>query len=338
MLNIKCALCTALFVLLPVVMAGTDVAEIDYQGWKRSIEISNGHAKLVVVPAIGRIMHYGFIDGANILWSDPSLHGQTLAGEPKRNKAGKYVWTNFGGDKVWPNEQSDFKRINGYSWPPDHWFDGGPHQIEMLGDGVIMTSAVSNYNGARSIRTIQLAPTGSRVNIGQQIEKLQTARAEPLRYTIWSVTQLIPPREVLFNLNPLSKFSLGYYVFPSSRATALKNFKLEGRIGVFLPDPLKCQKTGADSNHWLAAIVDNTVIAQFFRRVPAQSYPDGGLSAEVFTCPNYTELEVLSPLMTLQVGQRMQFSISWELHRLEDGFGTAEQRRAAALDWLSNRP
>ena len=200
-----------------------------------------------------------------------------------------------------------------------------------------MISTVSDYNGARSVRKIRLAPTGSRVSIDQRIEKHKAARVEPLRYTIWSVTQIVPPQEVLYRLNPFSKFDNGYYAFESGRGTAIKNFSVKKGIGIFLPDPVNCQKTGADSDQWLAAIVNGMVIAQFFTRDAARSYPDGGLSAEVFTCRNYTELELLSPLVQLQVGQALEFSIAWELHRLPNSLESPEHRRAAALQWLATK-
>ena len=325
------------FILMPV-LAETRVVQIEYQGWENSVEISNEQTQLIVVPAIGRIMHYGFRGDDNILWTDSNLYGHTLVGAPKKNQRGNYVWTNFGGDKVWPNEQADFKKINGYSWPPDHWFDGTAQEIKILSDGVVMTSTVSGYNGARIVREIRLASTGSRVSIHQHIEKHRKVSVEPLRYTIWSVTQIVPPQEILYRLNPLSKFDNGYYAFPSGRETATKNFLVEeGGVGIFLPDPVKCQKTGADSDQWLAAIVEDTVIAQFFTLDTTREYPDGGLSAEVFTCPKYTELELLSPLVQLSVGQTLRFSIAWELYRLPAGLQTFEQRRVAALQWLATK-
>ena len=115
------------------VMAQVTVEEIEYEGWANSIEIANSEVRVVVVPAIGRIMHYGFVGGENILWSDPELHGQVLPdGQPNVDEEGQYVWTNFGGDKVWPNQQSEFVKINGHSWPPDHAFDGAVHEVELL--------------------------------------------------------------------------------------------------------------------------------------------------------------------------------------------------------------
>ena len=94
------------------------ITKTTYNGWENSYEMTNGLVKVVVVPAIGRIMYYGFADETNILWNNPSYYGKTLPyGQPYREN-GAVTWANFGGDKVWPTEQSQFPAINGYSWPP----------------------------------------------------------------------------------------------------------------------------------------------------------------------------------------------------------------------------
>lgn len=330
----KFIVCFALCITLPT-LADVKVRDINYKGWDKAIEISNDEARLVIVPAIGRVMHYSFVDAENVLWVNPKLHGQVLAGEPRINDSGRYIWSNFGGDKVWPNQQSEFEKINGHSWPPDHWFDGSNHEVELLEDGVVITSPVSDYNGARSVREIRLAAKGTRVNIKQKIEKRKKARVEPLRYTVWNVTQTLPPEQTLYLLNPNSQFDMRYYTFGEAKSTARQNFTVIGDIGVFVPDSVKCQKTGADSDRWLAAIIGDVVMAEFFQRDATQRYPDGGLSAEVYTCTDYTELELLSPWVYLEVGQVLEHPIAWELHRLPDHLETAEQRRAAAIDWLS---
>ncbi len=319
-------------------MAQVTVEEIEYEGWANSIEISNPDVRVVVVPAIGRIMHYGLAGGENILWSDPKLHGQVLPdGQPNVDEEGQYVWTNFGGDKVWPNQQSDFVKINGHSWPPDHAFDGAVHEVELRSQGVLIYSPVSDYNGARSVREIRLAERGTRVEIHQRIEKLAAAKVEPLRYTIWNVTQIQSPEQTLYPLNPHSHFNLRYHPFGFAESAAMGNFTIEGDIGIFVPDPEEAQKTGADSDRWLAGIVGDVVMAEFFRRDGTQSYPDGGLSAEVYTCPDYTELELLSPWVYLQVGETLMHEIAWELHRLPADAGTPEARRQAAVEWLATR-
>ena len=330
--------CIMLAALAAPAMAQVTVEEIEYEGWARSIEIANSDVRVVVVPAIGRIMHYGFGGGENILWSDPELHGQVLPdGQPNVDAEDQYVWTNFGGDKVWPNQQSEFVKINGHSWPPDHAFDGAVHEVELLPQGVVISSPVSEYNGARSVREIRLAEQGTRVEIHQRIEKLADAKVEPLRYTIWNVTQIQPPEQTLYPLNPHSHFDLRYHPFGFAEGAAMRNFTIEGDIGIFVPDPEEAQKTGADSDHWLAGIVGDVVMAEFFRRDGTQRYPDGGLSAEVYTCPDYTELELLSPWVYLQVGETLTHEIAWELYRLPADADTPKARRQAAVEWLATR-
>ena len=117
----------------------------------------------------------------------------------------------------------------------------------------------------------------------------------------------------------------------------MRNFTIEGDIGIFVPDPEEAQKTGADSDRWLAGIVGDVVMAEFFRRDGTQRYPDGGLSAEVYTCPDYTELELLSPWVYLQVGETLTHEIAWELHRLPASADTPQARRQAAVEWLATR-
>jgi len=313
--------------------AQVQVRPVEYCGWPGSVEIANAEARLVVVPAIGRIMHYALTEGDNVLWQDADQHGRVLPGGEPIAEDGQYVWTNFGGDKVWTNQQDQFRKINGHSWPPDHWFDGGAHSVQVLPDGVRLTSQVSEYCGARVVRTVRLAPQGSRVTIHQELEKVRPAakaELEPLEFTLWNVTQIRRPEQVLLPLNPHSAFESGYYAWDQ---TAVDHFRVEGDVGVFTPDS-RSQKVGADTDRWLAAIVDGTVMAEFFDRDATQRYPDGGLSAEAYACADYVELELLSPLKALGVGEAMSFTIGWELKRLPAELSTPEARRQAAVEWL----
>ena len=222
------------------VFAGVRVGEVEYLGWKNAVEIDNGDIRVVVVPQIGRIMHYGFVGGENILWSDSQHHGKVLpGGKPNLDEEGQFAWTNFGGDKVWPKQQSEFARITGHSWPPDHAFDGGVDEAELLNDGVRITSPVSSYNGARSVREIRVLASGSRVEINQRIEKFTSAAdasLDPLRYTIWNVTQIRPPEQTFYPLNPHSHFDLRYHPFDFAAAAAMRNFTInQGRYWHLCP-------------------------------------------------------------------------------------------------------
>jgi len=136
----------------------------------------------------------------------------------------------------------------------------------------------------------------------------------------------------LMNLNSNSKLSMHYKLMKPNTA---ENFSVNGEIGVLIPDERKQQKVGADSDYWLAAIVDDVVIGEFFRLQPGATYPDGGMSAEVYTDPDYTEIELLSPLQQLEIRESMKFSIVWRLHKLSHDAKTTIEKRMAALAWLN---
>jgi hypothetical protein len=307
------------------------VSKIEYNGWNDSYDIENGMVKVVVVPAIGRIMHYSFANDDNILWHDPSYYGKTL---PYGKALPNNEWANFGGDKVWPTEQSQFPAINGHGWPPDHWFDGGAHQAEEIPNGVKITSQVSKYCGAFVTREITLDPNSSELLIKQTIKKVRAAEkssVEPIDFTIWNVTQIRSPQMALLNLNPASSLPNRIHTWSQEAAS---NLSISGDVAAFLPGP-SSQKVGADSDHWLGAIVGDVVIGEFFR-LQSGTYPDGGLSAEVYTEPRYTELELLSPFAALNIGEETRFDISLRLHKLSSSSKTAAQKRSAAVEWLNS--
>ena len=58
--------------------ASVSIERTEYKGWVDAVHLNNGEVELVVVPQIGRIMHYGFIGDENILWLDPETHGTVL--------------------------------------------------------------------------------------------------------------------------------------------------------------------------------------------------------------------------------------------------------------------
>lgn len=302
------------------------------------MEIRNADTRVVVVPEVGRILFYGFADGANVLYEDPSLFGRTLPAPGQFFEEDRTpVWLNFGGDKVWPTEQSQWPETNGIGWPPDPWFDGGAQSARLLPDGVEMTSEVSGFNGARITRSIRLAAEGTRLSIGQRIEKVRKglkAAAEPVSFTMWSVTQIRPPEQVLLPLRTGSPYPGRWHDYRLDNRDCANEVEVLGDVAAFCPISGPPQKIGVDADPWLAGIVGDALIVQRFRRESGAVYPDGGLCATVFACPHYVELELMSPLRPLALGESMKFDIAWELHRLPAASGTPEARRAAALKRL----
>ena len=76
-------------------------------------------------------------------------------------------------DSVWHNQHSECVRINGYSWSPDHAFDGGMQEAELLTEGLRITIPISSSNGARSVDKIRVRTTDSSVETNQRADEMQ---------------------------------------------------------------------------------------------------------------------------------------------------------------------
>ncbi|MHC4231526.1 MAG: hypothetical protein ACYTEM_06890 [Planctomycetota bacterium] len=298
------------------------VRQIEYRGWDNAVELSNGQVRVVVVPQIGRIMHYAFVGQDNILFETPSLFGVTLDDSKLLRQDGQPIWASFGGDRVWPSEEDQFVVINGHRRPPDPWLDGFPWQATLLPEGVQITSGVSDHCGAQVTRTIRLKPDSAQVVIAQRMDKIKPAaksELEPVPLTIWNVTQIRPPSVTLLPLNPDSVFVDRCLIphWDDYDNQGGENVTVCGDIGLFVPDAVRNQKIGADATGWVAGIIGSTMMIESFEYDASAVYPDGGTSATIFTCPEFAELECLSPLKRLKVGDCIEHTIVWDLVKLQ---------------------
>src|SRR5687768_8676248 len=146
--------------------AAVKIEKINYKGWAGSYRMTNGTVDVVVVPAVARIMRYGFVGGPNLLWENEKALG-------KPAKPGD--WPNFGGDKAWPWPQDDWpKRTGGSGWPPPPATDQVAHIARLVGrDTVRLTSPVVAGYGIRIVRDITLNPTGTQVRIRTRFDKVR---------------------------------------------------------------------------------------------------------------------------------------------------------------------
>lgn len=287
------------------------VEQISYRGWDESYRITNGIVEVMVVPKIGRIMSYRFVDGENILWENEKWFGKL------RKDARANEWANFGGDKVWPAPQDQWAKVMGRSWPPDEAFDGGECTASELKDGVEIVTPVSPYYGAWLVREIRLSEGSTRLTIRQRLEKLRLPIVDML---IWSVTQIKTPDLVVMPLNPKSAFDNGFTILAGGEVEPQYR-RREDNFLLVRRHPKAATKVGSDAHECLLASFHGDLLfvqhAKFFEGAP---YPDGGCTVEVYTNPDelpYVELELMSPILKPGLGEEARFNIAWELHKLD---------------------
>ncbi|KAF3890209.1 MULTISPECIES: hypothetical protein [Nostocales] len=307
------------------VKAVGEVTRIVYDG-RTAFRLTDGCTEAVVVPEIGRVMHYGFIGETNFLWNST------------QKNYNKDEWHNWGGDKTWPAPQLWWPAIGGRSWPPDGSWDGSPHKTKILSNNRLQTmSEISPGLGALILREYWFEKDGNFV-IRQIVEK---KKGDPLLISIWNVTQIVPTDAIFVPLNPKSPYKQNFHwITPppnespvvEATSTLLQLRPLEGSSSVSHNN----YKIGADSLVTaLAAVKNGVAMVERASHTPGD-YPDGavgsGFSIEVYNQGDsklfYNELELLSPLLPLRKGNRIEHTVRWSLQRLPSNDVTAATTRA----------
>lgn len=288
-----------------VVRAEVTVTRINYEGWEDSYRLSNGTVELVFVPQIGRIMRYSYIGGRNVLWENKALTG-TLA-DPQQAAV---EWPNFGGDKLWPAPQAR------WNWPPDPLLDSAPQAVQILpGQHLLIVGQSSPKSGIRFSREITMAATGTDVTLKNTM--INTSDS-PVNWSVWEVSQTNAPDVAHLALNKEGHFPTGYYTFKDS-VPAPTALTLNDTEAALRRHPKKSCKIGSDSPKGYLAAEEGTVRFQTQAAYePGQNYPDDGCAQEIWSNPDplkYMELELLSPLQTIQPGSSYSFTTHWSLTR-----------------------
>jgi hypothetical protein len=274
----------------------------NHRGWTDALTLRNATVEAVIVPSIGRVMQFRFTgDTDGPFWENEKLAGQAIPANPWREAHGS-----FGGDKTWPAPQSL------WNWPPPAAFDAAPATASTAPDGTVtLTSPVDPRFGLRTVRRITLDPTAPVLRIATTYEKIS---GEPIAVSVWVITQLRDPVGVFMPVPPGSRFPAGINPDWPVPEPFLQREREWLR---FTRDPANSRKTGNDGTALVWA--DHRQLLRItVPRVAGADYPDGGCSVEVYGNADpfpYVELETLSPLRTLRVGETLSAPTTYRLAR-----------------------
>ncbi|HUO27464.1 MAG TPA: hypothetical protein VMU61_17495 [Candidatus Aquilonibacter sp.] len=300
---------------------GLRVSSLTYHGWAGSLVLSNGTAEVVVVPAIGRVMQFHFVGEADVFWE-----GRTLDGKPADPSSKE--WINFGGDKTWPQPQSDWEKLGGRGWPPPSTFDSVPLQATIHAHEIEIVSPVDAVYGIRTRRRIELDPARPVLTITTTYEKVSGA---PLKVGIAVITQLRHPQRAFMLLPEKSRFPDGYVQLAFGPP---QDVKRDGRLLSLARGTKESCQIGSDAGT-LLWMNDKYVLRIDSPRVDGGEYPDRGSSGVIYTNPDpaaYVELEMYGPLRTMKAGDRIERTSTYTLLRRTEKNPEAEARRILQTD------
>ncbi len=303
------------------VNAPNTAAVTNYHLWTNVVAVNNGLVEALIVPNDGRVQQFRFLGDTNgALWENSSLYGQV-----PNNAAG---YNNFGGDKAWPSPQS------AWNWPPPTGFDGSTNAVSFTNGVVTLVTPVDATYKIRTTRIIELLfnePVMRIRTIFERTASTTLAYAYPgvwidCQATVTSASRCYVP------VPSPSIFTNGYTTTGSSYFTSTLPAAFANTNGLisFGREASGNHKLGFDSGT-LVLVGSDLSLRVDAPRIPGAIYPDGKSSTEVYTAPDYFELELLGPMANLPVGGRMEFVTWYSLFRRTEATPDAEAQKI--LSW-----
>ena len=296
----------------------------EYNGWTNAYWLSNDTVELVVLADVGpRVVRYAFRGGEN----------QFHEFSDQAGVCGGAAFRLYGGHRLW-------------AWPEvdrTYFPDNQPVEVVVSSTGATFTAPVESAHPGTFLQkkiTIRLSEQGSHVQLAHSIDNLSAA---PTQLAPWTPTVLrpggrailpFPPRAAMDkdhfqSVSPLtlwsftdftdSRWVLGqefvqliYQAVPSGRFP-------EQMSGIF--NPLE----------WGIYVRSGCVFMKRARVVRDAQYPDFGCNFELFTNPDFLELETLGPVVTLQPSEGAHHMEHWWLFDGIPPITTEETIRSAIL-------
>lgn len=273
------------------------IEQTAFEGYKDAYRLINGDVELIVVAEVGpRILSLRLGDGPNLLFHDTP--GAFVRGN----------WHLRGGHRIWIAPEDE------RCYAPDN----SPCEVRESGDGFIDFIAPVGPPNLRKTLNVGVCPKD-----GQFVVKTILSNEGPMvaQGAIWNLTCALPEAGAVVVV-PWADGSdawntpmIRYWRSWVGLGTDIESPQWKTKNDYFLLEPTgERGKVGLFSKHGVLALLRKD--ATFIKRVKAQPgavYPDGGCNIELFTCPEFIELELLSPMQVINPGSQISLSEHWTL-------------------------
>ncbi len=307
--------------------AQVSVTRGSFSGWNDAYILSNGTAEVVVVPQIARIMRFGFVDGANLLWNNDAESGKL--GDASGS------WRNFGGDKPWPWSQDDWTKWFGANWPPPPEADQMPQTAQIVGASTLrLVSPTIPKIGCRIVREITLAETGARLYVTTRLQRVTDVSTDPV--AAWTITQTPYVRTPLVvRLQPAdTTFAEGWRTMSADLPKSVKRSEDGAILSVERDASAKSGcKIGFDGDG-ISGVIGDTLLS-----IRADSPGTKGFDfrpgerGQIYISDAgtpYIEWEFTSPMVPLKKGESVTLNTTFEAVRLSADTDAVSATQAAA--------
>lgn len=277
------------------------VERISYKGWDNCYRIGNGQMEVVVTTDVGpRIIRCGFIGKPNLFHEFPEQLGKTGAGE----------WQLYGGHRLWHSPEA----LNRTYWP-----DNIPVRAEILPDGIHLCQPTEPTTGIEKELLINMAADRNQVRIEH---RLTNNNCWALTFAPWAIsvmkaggTAIIPQ-----NREPVGEGLLPNRIMALWPYSDMNDPRVHwgSRYIRVTQDPARepAFKFGLSvPEGWLAYQHPDGLFVKKFPYQSDDTYPDGGVNAEIYTNNFFLEVESLGVLQTVVPGDQVTHIETWSIYQ-----------------------
>lgn len=297
---------------------------ISYRGWENAYRISNATVELVVLADVGpRIVNYSLLGGENILHEVAEQAGSTGGGDFRL----------YGGHRLWISPEVE----------RTYFPDNSPVTVSKDQGLIRFTAPVESASPGSNLQKeleIELDENSTRVTIHHWVTNYDK---RPTELAPWAPTMMkpggrailpLPPRAAMDNhhfqsVGPMTLWS--FTDFADSRWTlGTEYIQLQQQTNPTGRFPE--QMTGLyNPAGWGAYFLNGTVFLKSAPVIAGAAYPDFGCNFEIFTNPEFLELETLGSQVELGFEESVGHTEMWTLFQnVPEGKDDAWIREAIA--------
>ena len=266
-----------------------EINRIEYPGSPRSYECRIGKGRLVICADFGpRILSLSAADGPNVLFVD------------EKRRIARGDWYLYGGHRLWVAPETEA------TYSPDN----DPCRVDIEGGRITVTAADQALKLEKSITVSE--NEGNFVITHTVVNRGETLMAG----AIWALTCVVPSGTTFFPWGTGGAWDLKgavYWHKWMGHTTNLKSPQFVPTDDLFLirPDGSEGKVGTAGHGGFIGVTTEDWTFIKRFDRHPAAPYPDEGCAIQCYTCPDFVELETLSPLVTLLPGVSASHVEGW---------------------------
>lgn len=304
-------------------MANVQIETIQHDRWGSCVLLRNGSIELLATLAFGpRIISLAAAGGRNLFFEDTGEE-ITQSGEAF-DPVGGGPWRIYGGHRLWTSPE----RIPRTTYP-----DNEPVSWEKTGDsGIVLKSAPERWTQVVKSIEVQLDPDRPEVRL---IHRVTNAGAWPIRFAPWALSVMSAGGRSVVPLTgpdtgPLPNRRL--VLWPYSRPNDPRiSFTEEALIADQGEGPSPYKMGINNEAGWAAFSNYGDTFIKRYKPVPGGTYPDFGVSFELYTNSLMTELETLGELQEVESGETVSHEETWQVLKGLDLKSMTHQEAVAAL-------